>query len=142
MNEFNYDDSAYLAHHGIKGMKWGVRKSRDEYRSSRTSGAIRNRLAKTSSNFKSFAKSKRGRRALAVAAGAGATAGAITGAALVGSKIARNRNNNRNGYGSYQEIDNGYDGYRLPYNNYDQYNPYKQHERNRYGHGRNLPAVR
>lgn len=33
MNEFNYDDSAYLAHHGVKGMKWGVRKDRSAYRS-------------------------------------------------------------------------------------------------------------
>ena len=27
-----YDNDAYLEHHGVKGMKWGVRKSKQEAR--------------------------------------------------------------------------------------------------------------
>lgn len=57
MNEFNYDDSAYLAHHGVKGMKWGVRKDRSAY--------------KTSDRVKGFIK----RNGKKIAIGAGIAAG-------------------------------------------------------------------
>lgn len=30
MNYYDYDDSAYLAHFGIKGMKWGIRRFQNE----------------------------------------------------------------------------------------------------------------
>lgn len=37
LSEMTYDD--YLAHHGIKGMKWGVRKSKNRSGSSRQNGS-------------------------------------------------------------------------------------------------------
>lgn len=133
MNEFNYDDSAYLAHHGIKGMKWGVRKDKSSYR---TSDAIKSRIKKASfsrgnENYVRLGRNlelatnaparkamrKRHAKGMAIAAGLGA--GALGAAAIAGGISAANKK--KNGYGSYREID---ENYRLPNNNYDQYSPY------------------
>lgn len=77
MNEFNYDDSAYLAHHGVKGMKWGVRKDRSAYR--------------TSGNLKRFIR-KNGKK-IAIGAGIATVSAAALGAGL---GIAGSRNSNAN----------------------------------------------
>lgn len=119
MNEFNYDDSAYLAHHGIKGMKWGVRKDRSSYR---TSDAIKSRLRKriddrtfTRGDEKYLLTSARGipmnkaglkasykGKAKRLAVGAG-VAGATLGAVAIGAGIAKHRKNKNNGYHSYND---------------------------------------
>lgn len=78
MNEFNYDDSAYLAHHGVKGMKWGVRKDRSAYR--------------TSGNLKRFIK-KNGKK-IAIGAGIATASAAALGAGL-GIAASRNYQPNR-----------------------------------------------
>lgn len=141
MNEFNYDDSAYLAHHGIKGMKWGVRKSRDSYRTGKTSIPIKKRLKSTISNTKSFVKSKRGKKVLATAAGIGAATGATIGALNAYSKAKARKDMQRNGYGSYRETYDTLPWNALPNNNYDQYSPYrkKNHPNNS---GRNELMIR
>lgn len=79
---FNCEDGQILAHHGIKGMHWGVRKNRDEYRTER-----RKKVKRIISNTKSFAKSKKGRKALATAAGIGAASGLAIGAMTSAAKI-------------------------------------------------------
>lgn len=106
MNEFNYDDSAYLMHHGVKGMKWGVRKSKDSYRIGKTSNAIKNRISKSTFNRGdekyirldrrhalaangSAYKSTLKRRAKRMAIGAGIAGGAMLGAAALGAGAAR-----------------------------------------------------
>ena len=135
MGHYGYaiDSEKYLAHHGIKGQKWGVRKSRDNYKSL----GVSKRLRSTASNLKSFAKSKRGRRVLAAGIGTAAGIGAAAGiAGTIAGKRIKNKSNN----GSYQEINDN--RYLLPYNNHDQYNPYKQRNKNIYGQGKNLPAIR
>lgn len=51
MNNFpSYDD--YLAHYGVKGMKWGVRKSKKVTGESRFTGATRDSIARQSQNLK------------------------------------------------------------------------------------------
>lgn len=77
-----YDDE-YLAHHGVKGMKWGIRKSKDSYK---TLG-VGKRLRSTASNLKSFAKSKRGKRI--IAAGVGTAAGIGAAAGIAGGIMAK-----------------------------------------------------
>ena len=46
----SYD--AYLAHYGVKGMKWGVRKSKKVTGESRVTGAARDSIARQSQNLK------------------------------------------------------------------------------------------
>jgi hypothetical protein len=82
MNEFNYDDSAYLAHHGVKGMHWGVRKDKSAYR--------------TSSNIKQFIR--RNGKKIAIGAGAATIGAAALGAGLglaTSQKARQNRYENR-----------------------------------------------
>lgn len=88
-----YDDN-HLAHHGIKGMKWGIRKSKDSYR---TLG-VGKRLRSTASNLKSFAKSKRGKRI--IAAGVGTAAGIGAAAGITGGIIAKRKLKGYNNAGS------------------------------------------
>lgn len=45
-----YDD--YLEHYGVKGMKWGVRKSKKVTGESRVTGATRDAIARTSHHLK------------------------------------------------------------------------------------------
>lgn len=82
MNEFNYDDSAYLAHHGVKGMKWGVRKDKSAYR--------------TSSNIKQFIR--RNGKKIAIGAGVATIGAAALGAGIglaKNQKLRQNRYENR-----------------------------------------------
>lgn len=154
MNEFNYDDSAYLAHHGIKGMKWGVRKDRSAYR---TSDAIKSRLKKridartftrgdekylltrasgipiNKAGLKASYKGKAKR--LAVGAG---VAGATLGAVAIGAGIAKHKKNKNRGGGylsqeqtdRYMGVNNsGYSGSGNRYNDNDAYEAYIQRRR-------------
>ena len=89
MNEFNYDDSKYLAHHGVKGMHWGVRKDRSSYR--------------TSDNIKRFVK-KNGKK---IAIGAGIATGAAlatgVGLGLATSPKARQNRQMRTAHNNYNK---------------------------------------
>lgn len=119
MNEFNYDDSAYLAHHGVKGMKWGVRKDRNSYlsntRARRTSEAIKSRIKKSSfsrgdekyvrlDKFHAVAANKPAykatlkRKLKRIGKGAAIGAGVAAGATAIGLGINAARKKKNNGY--------------------------------------------
>ena len=55
----NYETASYLCHHGVKGMKWGVRKDKNRVSTSRTDRKIAridkriNRAEKSINNLRS-----------------------------------------------------------------------------------------
>lgn len=65
--EVTYDD--YLAHHGIKGMKWGVRKRRDNTTSSSSSNRSKPRTPEEVDKHEKTKKIAKGAAAAAVVAG-------------------------------------------------------------------------
>ena len=78
-------NSPYLEHHGVKGMKWGVRKQR-ELVGSRNRNAKSLRNARNSSAKQSF---KRGAKRAAIILGAGAAAGLVTVGAIIAARNIR-----------------------------------------------------
>ena len=69
MDEFNltYDD--YLAHYGVKGMKWGVRKRRDNTTSSSSSKRSKPKTTEETDKHEKTKKIAKGAAAAAVIAG-------------------------------------------------------------------------
>lgn len=65
--EVTYDD--YLAHHGIKGMKWGVRKRRDNTTSSSSSNRSKPKTPEEVDKHEKTKKIAKGAAAAAVVAG-------------------------------------------------------------------------
>ena len=72
MSHYGYLDHSALAHHGVKGMKWGIRKQK---------------ARRIISNIKTFTKSKHGKRALATGAAIGAVSGGAIGTMIGVSKL-------------------------------------------------------
>jgi len=70
--EVTYDD--YLAHHGIKGMKWGVRKRRDNTTSSSSSNRSKPKTPEEVDKHEKTKKIAKGAAAAAVVAGSVALA--------------------------------------------------------------------
>lgn len=99
-----YDDE-YLAHHGVKGMKWGVRKAKDAYKTRLKNSTFykgdekyikltkRKAMAANKEAYKATLK----RKAKRLAIGAG-VATAAAGAVGAGLGIANSIRNKKNGY--------------------------------------------
>lgn len=78
LSEMTYDD--YLAHHGIKGMKWGVRKSKNRSGSSHQNGSKSSKTSGSNKSRKQRAKEFYGKHKTTI----NAAAGAVTVAGAVG----------------------------------------------------------
>lgn len=82
----------YLVHHGIKGMKWGVRRFRN--RDGSLTSAGKRRYDSDSSSDSKKSKWKKGRKVAAIAGGTAAVAGAAAGGVALAKSLKKGKLSN------------------------------------------------